>query len=441
MNKSKSMYIDVFVVGFALFSMFFGAGNVIFPPYLGLFSGTEWVEGFVSYFIADIGLAIITIFALVRCNGRDGITDRIGIPAATVLMSAVVLCIGPMLAIPRTAATTFSMAIVPNFEAVSADSLAASAIFAVVFFGIVLALTIKESAVVDIVGKILTPLLLIGLAIIIILGIVNPLGQAISVSHDEGVIITGIKSGYQTMDVLAAMVFGVMIMKSADAKGYAGKEKSKMVIFASVVATVLLCFVYGGLTYLGSSVSAMFNVDEISRADLIVTVVNMLAGKAGTAVFGIVVGLACLTTAIGLVSSAAEFFVKISKGKLTYKGLVIGMCIFSAVICNLGLDTIISIAAPVLDIVYPPMLVLIIIALTMPKLPNLVSSVAVATAFIISVLKELTVYGVNIAFISKLPLYNVDLCWIVPTLATGILAFIVAKIIKAPECDLVPELN
>ena len=142
---------DSLVIGFALFSMFFGAGNVIFPPYLGLESGPEWLAGFFSYFMADIGLALLAMFAILRQGSPDGITARIGRIPSTALMCAIVLCIGPMLAIPRTAATTYETSLAPLVSGFS------PALFSILFFLLILLLCVRETAVVDIVGKILTP--------------------------------------------------------------------------------------------------------------------------------------------------------------------------------------------------------------------------------------------------------------------------------------------
>ena len=143
---------DIIVVGFALFSMFFGAGNVIFPPYLGMESGPQWLAGFSAYFIADIGLALAAMFALLRVGSSEAVLQRVGRVPSEILMCAIILCVGPMVAIPRTSASTFEMAIAPNLPGVSA------VVFSVLFFALILALCIRESAVVDIVGKVLTPL-------------------------------------------------------------------------------------------------------------------------------------------------------------------------------------------------------------------------------------------------------------------------------------------
>ena len=181
----------------SLFSMFFGAGNVIFPPYLGLESGPHWLLGFISYYIADIGLALLAMFAILRQGSPEKVTSRIGKVPSVLLMCAIVLCIGPMLAIPRTAATTFETSVTPLVSGVS------PVLFSVLFFLLILLLCVRERAVVDIVGKILTPALLIGLLILIVVGVVSPIGPVGDQALVENVAATGIEAGYQTMDVLA----------------------------------------------------------------------------------------------------------------------------------------------------------------------------------------------------------------------------------------------
>ena len=202
---------DIIVVGFALFSMFFGAGNVIFPPYLGMESGPQWLAGFSAYFIADIGLALAAMFALLRVGSSEAVLQRVGRVPSEILMCAIILCVGPMVAIPRTSASTFEMAIAPNLPGVSA------VVFSVLFFALILALCIRESAVVDIVGKVLTPLLLAGLAAIIIKGIVTPLGTIAPEAKIDSAVVTGVKAGYQTMDALAALPFGIIVLQSVTA--------------------------------------------------------------------------------------------------------------------------------------------------------------------------------------------------------------------------------
>ena len=416
MQKSNNTVRDIIVVGFALFSMFFGAGNVIFPPYLGMESGPQWLLGFSAYFIADIGLALLGVFALLRVGSSEAVTLRLGKIPAELLMCAIILCIGPMVAIPRTSATTFEMAIAPNIPGVS------PVLFSVLFFALILALCIKESAVVDIVGKVLTPLLLVGLFAIIIKGIVTPLGEIAALPQIANAAVTGIKAGYQTMDALAALPFGIIVLQSVTAKGYdSGKKQFRVVGGAAVLAGVLLLCVYMGLAYLGATVSAQYTSD-IGRAQLIMALVEALMGKVGVILFGVVVGLACVTTAIALTSSAAAYFAELCRGKVSYKVFVIAICVFSAVVSNLGLDRIVAVAAPVLDVIYPPTLVLIFISLLASRLPDRVSRGAAVGALLTSVLCALNANGIHIPFMANLPLYDLGLSWLLPAVIFGLAA-------------------
>ena len=427
MQKSNNTVRDIIVVGFALFSMFFGAGNVIFPPYLGMESGPQWLLGFSAYFIADIGLALLGVFALLRVGSSEAVTLRLGKLPAELLMCAIILCIGPMVAIPRTSATTFEMAITPNIPGVS------PVLFSVLFFALILALCIKESAVVDIVGKVLTPLLLVGLFAIIIKGIVTPLGEIAALPQIANAAVTGIKAGYQTMDALAALPFGIIVLQSVTAKGYdSGKKQFRVVGGAAVLAGVLLLCVYMGLAYLGATVSAQYTSD-IGRAQLIMALVEALMGKVGVILFGVVVGLACVTTAIALTSSAAAYFAELCRGKVSYKVFVIAICVFSAVVSNLGLDRIVAVAAPVLDVIYPPTLVLIFISLLAPRLPDRVSRGAAIGALLTSVLCTLNANGIHIPFMANLPLYDLGLSWLLPAVIFGLAASLLSGRSQARE--------
>ena len=435
MQKKNNSLRDMIVVGFALFSMFFGAGNVVFPPYLGMEAGPQWLTGFSAYFIADIGLALLGMFALLRVGSSEAVISRVGKVPAELLMCAIILCIGPMVAIPRTSATTFEMAISPNLSGVS------PVLFSVLFFALILVLCIKESAVVDIVGKILTPLLLLGLFAIIIKGVVTPVGEISALPQISNVAVTGIKAGYQTMDALAALPFGIIVLQSVTAKGYDNSKKQFRVVGGSaILAGVLLLAVYMGLAYLGATVSGQYN-GTIGRAQLVMAIVEALMGKVGMILFGVVVGLACVTTAIALTSSAAAYFAELCRSKVPYKAFVIAICVFSAVVSNLGLDRIVAVAAPVLDVIYPPTLVLIFISLLMPRMPDRVSRGACIGALITSVLCTLTAHGVNIPVVTSLPLYDLGLSWLIPAAVFGLAASLLPFRARSREKRIVPLPN
>ena len=424
---------DKWIVGLALFSMFFGAGNVIFPPYLGMTAASMWVPAFICYYIADIGLAMLAILAMLKCDSDiEGITCRIGRIPAVLLSTMVVLCVGPMLAIPRTAATTFEMGVSPIFPGV--NPLVAS----IAFFVLIWVLCVKEASVVDIVGKFLTPALFIGLMIVIIKGIIDPLGPIAAEPKVSNIISSGIISGYQTMDVLAALIFGVIIVKTVKEKGYTEiKAKNAVIGGAGLVAGAGLLIVYFGLAHLGATASTMYGVD-VSRSTLILEIIKNLLGNVGMVIFGIVVALACITTAVALVSSSGAYFSRLSKGRVSYKVIVTIVCVISPVIANIGLDEIIAISEPVLSIVYAPALTLIILTIVGDKIRNdNVFKAAALGAFLISVLETAANHGLGFQFVNYLPLHHFGFGWLLPTVICGVAGYF----IKGDKKKVSPEVS
>lgn len=419
-------YIDQFVIGFALFSMFFGAGNIIFPPYLGLGSGPEWITGFICYYIADIGLAILAIFALLKNGGNlNNITDRIGKVPGEVMVALIILCIGPFIALPRTGATTYEMFVTPVFGQIS------PLVPLLIFFGVSLILTLRESAVIDIIGKFLTPLLFIGLLMLIIIGIINPIGEISDTAMLESVALEGINAGYQTMDVLAAMIFGIIIVKSVEDKGYTeDKIKYATARNASFVAGAGLLIVYCGLTYLGATASNIFNLN-VARSELIIDITYGLLGKPGTIVLGAVVTLACLTTSIALITSTADYFHELSNGKLGYKLIATATALFSALLAMVGTDAIISIAAPVLSLLYPGAMTLLALSFLKEKISNWTLRFSVVGALFGSLLIVLYDLGAPLNFVPALPLSSFGLGWIVFAVIFGVIGVLTGKNKKA----------
>ena len=354
MEKKQFKPKDMLVIGAALFAMFFGAGNLIFPPLLGQQTGTSWLIGFLFFFIFDVGLALVAILALINKNEYSitGLTGPMGKVPGAVIGAIGALCIGPFLAIPRTAATTYEVGVAPLFPGFN------TWIFSAVFFAIVLVLTIRPSKVVDIVGQFLTPVLVIFLLIMIIVGIVNPLGP-IELDSTVNAVKEGTYNGYQTLDVIASMIFIIIIANSARDKGYTDQASlAGATIRSSVVAAIGLLIIYGGLTYLGATTGTLADYQNLDQTTLLVTITKGLFGNTGVILLGIIVLFACWTTAIGLTSAVSEYFVELSGGKLKYKTLVIIIVIFSWVISNAGVSTIIQFSAPLLNLIYPGLLVL-----------------------------------------------------------------------------------
>ena len=209
MNKNK----DILIIGFALFSMFFGAGNLIFPPFIGLTSGNQWVISFLGFIFADVGIILLSIIAVAKSGSLQNVIGRAGKKFGLTLEVLMMLCLGPILVVPRTAATTFEMSILPIFKNMN------PVLFSIVFFSITLVLTIKPNKVMDIIGKFLTPILLISLAVLIIKGIISPVGDLKEVNSND-LFITGLTQGYQTMDALGIGGIVSLVMTSFISKGY-----------------------------------------------------------------------------------------------------------------------------------------------------------------------------------------------------------------------------
>ena len=418
MSKNK----DILIIGFALFSMFFGAGNLIFPPFIGMTSGSSWLVSFLGFVIADVGIILLSINAIARAGSFQKIVGRAGKNFGITLEVIMMLCLGPILVIPRTAATTFEMSIMPLFNSVN------PVLFSAIFFGLTFILTIRSTKVMDIIGKFLTPVLLIALAMLIGKGILSPIGELNTDISNDNLFVTGLTQGYQTMDALGLGGITALIMTSLISKGHKNKkENANLALKAAIVAGIGLVLVYGGLAYLGATVSTMYDA-TVSQTTLLVNITNHLLGKSGMMLLGVIVAFACLTTAIGLTSVTAKYFEDVTNQKLKYTHLVTIICVFSAVASNLGVEKIIAIAAPILTVIYPVSILLVVMS-TFKKVfisNNVVKCAAYATLGV-SLLTVVDSLGVSISFVHKLPLANIGFNWIVPAILGGTIGKVLLK--------------
>lgn len=415
MNNLKGK--DIMAVGLTMFAIFFGAGNLIFPPYLGRMTGAEWFLVFFFFFIVDIGVSMIAIFATIRSNdlSMTGIPSRLGKKMATVVAIIIATCLAPCLAVPRTAATTFEMGWSQMFPSLSIW------VFSFIFFAIVCFLTIRPSKVVDIVGNYLTPILVICVLVLIVLGIVDPIGPI----AEESTVVTikeGIINGYQTMDPLGVGLIIVAIMGAVTEKGYATKDvQGRLLARAALLAGILLFVIYGGLTYLGSTVSSG-GYEDYNRAALLVAITEELLGTWGVIMMAVIVLFACLTTAIGLTSGFAGTLEKLTNGKCKYKTVVIVMSVFSFVVSNAGIDKIISVAAPILSVIFPCFITMSVLMFFGKYIKNdNVIRVATLFAFVISLSEVLAGFGLPLTYTQYLPLHEYSLGWILPAVIGGII--------------------
>ncbi|MCP3942089.1 MAG: branched-chain amino acid transport system II carrier protein [Desulfobacteraceae bacterium] len=406
---------DVLVVGLALFAMFFGAGNLIFPPALGLGSGTSWFFCMLGFFITGIGMPLMGVVAASKVGGTiESLSSKVNPMFGKIFCTIVILAVGPLLAIPRTGAMTFEVGVLPIFPGAN------PIIVSIIYFAITLFFVLKPTGIVDSIGKVLTPILLIIVVSIIAKGIISPLGVPI-VTGISNSFSKGFTEGFQTMDALVAIAFGGIIISSLKAKGYNDtKDQINMTIKAGLIAASGLAVIYGGLLYLGATASGVFTPD-LTRTELIIDMTNGVMGNFGKVALGLAVSFACLTTSIGLTATVGTFFAKLFKGKISYNTVVIATAVFSAFFANIGVEKIVQFAIPLLAIVYPVAIVLIILGFFDHYITNeKVYSGAVIGALSVSIFQGISTMGINFSpinnIIAKLPFANAGFAWLIPAI-------------------------
>lgn len=425
--KSRNKTRDIIVSGFALFAIFFGAGNLIFPPLLGNMSGSDWIKGMIGFLSTDPILPILGLIATAFVGGRaEDLGKRVSPKFAIILASICILLIGPILSVPRTAATTFEIAIQPYFSSGNTVAMVATSL---VFFAITWYFSINEGKVIDIIGQFLTPALLLVLAGIIIKAAVTPIGPIVDTGMTNAFHL-GFTEGYQTMDALGAALMCGLVLTNLIKDGYTEqKEQRSMLIQSGLIAGALLIFVYGGLTFVGAQTSA---VPEANHVPLLLGIVNSIYGSAGGVLIGITVALACLTTSVGLTSISGNFFSKITNGKLSYKAIVTAVVIFSTFMSLLSVSGIIALAVPILTTIYPVVIVLIVITLFDRYVTyDLSYRGPVVVAFLVGFIEAMNgsfgllngAYG----FLKAIPLGELGFPWVVPVLLTFIACTVLAK--------------
>ncbi len=409
--------MDVLIIGFMLFANFFGAGNLIFPPFLGATSGSNWLTSFVGFIVADIGIILLSIYAIAKAGSYQNIASRAGKKFGIAIELIMMLCLGPILVIPRTSATTFELSIAPIFGDFN------KVIFSIIFFALVFLLTMRPSKTVNIIGKYLTPVLLVTLFVLIAKGIISPLGDIRTDINSESLFAHGLTQGYQTMDALGAVALAALVMNSIISKGYTNRaEKRKILIKSNAVAAIFLILVYGGLCYIGATASTSLD-PEIGQTLLLTTLTHLIMGYWGKVLLAIIVFFACLTTAVGLTSVAAEYYEEVSKGRLSYKVLVVAICAISTVISTVGVSDIIKVAGPLLDIIYPVAVTLIVLTLMSNKIKsNAVFNISAIVACLFGVMNVL-----KVGFIQSLPLAEVGLSWVIPVLIVSVISIVVTS--------------
>lgn len=416
---------DILILGFAFFATYFGAGNLIFPPQLGLQSGSAVLAGISGLTLSGIFLPIFTLIVIGINGDVHAITDHVGKYTYTILLAALmVVC--TFVSIPRTAATAIQLGIQGNIPAAPFLPLV------ILYFVLAFFFVSDKSCVMDRIGKYLTPLLALILVIIAIIGIVNPLGTPVAPTVAKP-FVNAFLGGYNTGDVLVSFIMAVVFMSAIKEKGYITiANRNRCLLYCGIVAFILLFLIYGALLYMGACVSGDYPQD-IGRADLLVAIIQRV-GSGVMVPMGIAVVLACLTTAIGQIAAVAEFTSSTVRS-LNYTKVAVICSVLSSLTALLGVDGIVTYVGWIFGVCYPPCLALLVLGCLSPVIPNdgaYKGSVYLVTVFaLLESLPGLSSLTFAKAIVSYTPLSSYGFGWVLPF----IIGFIAGSVIYSVVHD------
>lgn len=421
---------ETFVLGFALFSMFFGAGNLILPPFLGFKSGENWEIVSFGFVLSAVFLPLLGIFAYARIQGTMQDFGKKVSPLFGVIYGILLYFIAVTLPIPRTASVTHEIAIQPFF---STPSLLTSSIY----FGLVFIILLNRSKVIDILGKFLTPFIIFIVFLVIILGLFIPANYDMQASLYT-TFSSGIIEGYQTFDAIGSVVAGSMIIVSLKLRGYKTYESIYALLSrAGIIAAIGLLTVYIGLIYVGAKMGGDLPAD-MTRTELLLTMSHNLIGNTGKLLLSVLVAVACFTTAVGVLAGASDFFKSLfNNSEKAYKVAALTVCSLGVLFGQLPVSYIIAIALPVLMFIYPITIVLIILNVLPEKLASAtVFRIVVLVTFIFSIpdfLEHIPLFkGAYLQNIKTvIPLATDGFAWVLP----AILAFSLAVLFKTKTSE------
>lgn len=415
------------MLSFMLFSLFFGAGNLIFPPFLGQSAGSNTPAAIAAFLITAVVLPVLGVLVVAKFDGLDKLAGRVSRPFAIGFTVLIYLSIGPGLGIPRAASVPFEMAVTPYLPEGSPLAMYMLA-YSGVFFLIAGWLALTPGKLVERIGKFLSPTLLCLLVFLffsfLFRGEANV--AAATVAYEKHPAVTGFLEGYKTMDTIAALNFGLVIALTLQTLGI--HERAGVLHYtkkAGILAGMILSLVYLMLAYLGMQSSGTYTLHE-NGAWTLRAIVQQMFGGYGAILLAAIFTLACLTTCVGLITSISQFFAGLWP-KVSYRAYVAGISLFSLIVCNQGLTTILSISVPVLDAIYPVSIVLICLGLSDQWLKDnkFVYPLTITAVAVVSVAYSLeTVLPLSFKALHLLPLYSLGLGWVIVAAAAVVISLV-----------------
>ncbi|AQS04135.1 branched-chain amino acid transport system II carrier protein [Clostridium beijerinckii] len=368
--KQKLSFQQNLLIGSLLFGLFFGAGNLIFPVQMGQQAGDHAFTATIGFLITGVGLPIFGIIAsaLSRSESLFDMARPISSRYASIFTCLLYLTIGPLFAIPRTATVAFEVGIHPFIS--DGYLKLGLIIFSLIFFAFTIYFSLKPGQILDWVGKYLTPIFLVLLSILLIATFVHPMGQANQFpaqgNYATQPLFTGLLDGYNTMDALASVAFAIIIISNIQKLGVKNPQSIAIETCKSGLVSVIgMTIIYGSLAYMGAT-----SLGSVNRADnggsILSMVSNHYFGFTGQILLAFIVGIACIKTAIGLITSCSEMFSEMFPNSISYKKYAVLFTVFSFIIANFGLSNIIQLSIPVLMFLYPLVITLILLSLLAP---------------------------------------------------------------------------
>ena len=420
MNKTK----EIFITGFALFSMFFGAGNLILPPFLGVQSGESWSIVTIGFFITAVIIPIIGIMAHARLQGTMFDFGKKVSPTFSLIYCLIVYTISITLPAPRTASVTHEMAIVPFFGT-------SSLLTSTIYFSLVFLFVMNRSKILNLIGKFLTPFIIIILLAVIIIGVTTT-PDTINPTTFNTPFVSGLLEGYQTFDAIGAIVVGgVLVISMNFKKDTSFAVKKELISKAGIVAGIGLLVIYAGLIYSGVQFSTSF-AKEATRTEILSSLSSQTLGNIGTTFLSVLVALACFTTGVGIITGTSDYFKGLFKNsKKAYTITAIIGCLLGVIIGQFDVHYIIVIALPALMFIYPITIVLILLNVLPEKLASpTVFKTVIGVTFLFSIpdflkfiINPKSLEGIQ----SMIPFSEHSLGWVLPALIIFIFTNLLVK--------------
>lgn len=411
---------DILILGFGIFGFLFGAGNLIFPPVLGYQSGMHWKSSLLGFTITDVFLSAICIISFNKYKNFTNFTKPMGSVFTNLYIYSMVVFVILLFVVPRTAATTYEIAIKDYFPWMS------SWVFYILYFAVVACFAINPSKVFEHIGKLFSPIFFIFLIFVIFKGVFSIHPHYIHPPILNHPFSNGLTKGFQTVDALAASLQASLSIMVLTSKNYNFSEQNKIILKACSIVVILLCLTYLGLTYLGAAIGAQISPHH--EIDTLVYIVHASVGSVGNIILAIAILFACITTAIGdmvlgpfLITDLMKSKNKSKNYQNLYRLLILFFSILGVFVAKNGVDTILTLVSPFLDIVYPILIMFTFLNILNMRHPFVMRPTIYITLIIcvISVLPYFHINGLK-NFIKHFPLYEEGFIWIVPSCIVAI---------------------